>query len=332
MARESKMWFRKDRKTWMVTIEGKRHNLGRDKKAAKERFYQLMSDSDPTTRDDELVESLICDFILWCREHRAISTTMRYKELLITLTDLFPSVTVGEMGPAFVTKWLQNQQAWNSTTKRNAMVALNRVFNWAVKNRGLKANPISSMEKPKAQRRTTTISTDDFEWLLERVSKPFSDLMIVSWDCGCRPQEIRRLEAKQIDFDKRFARITPEEGAKGGRTRVFYIPTERALLVLQRLSIDQPVGPVFRNSIGNPWTKDAVKCTFQRIRDKYGKDFTHYSIRHTSITRSLKAGVDSHVVAKLAGHSSTRMIDEVYSHVAQDHDYMLKQAERGAQR
>ncbi len=50
--------------------------------------------------------------------------------------------------------------------------------------------------------------------------------------------------------------------------------------------------------------------------------------RHGFVTRSLKAGIDSHTVAKLAGHQDTRMIDKVYSHVSDDSDYMLKQAQR----
>ncbi|EMI19562.1 phage integrase family protein [Rhodopirellula maiorica SM1] len=330
MGRKNKLWYRKDRKVWMVTINGKRHNLGPDKKEAEEEFYRLMAAKDPNTSEEDLVEDVICDFILWCKEHRAKKTTERYKEILETFTDKYPDVTVGKMTPAYVTRWMQDATTWNATTKRNAMTAVIRVFNWAVKNRGLRFNPIAGMEKPKAKRRTKVVSDQDFKWLLENVSPAFRDLMIVSWDCGCRPQETKRLEAKQIDFERQLALIKVEEGAKGGKTRLFYIPTERALEVVKRLSEENPEGPIFRNRLGNAWTKDAVKCQFQRIREKHGRDFTHYAMRHTNITKKLMAGVDSHVVAKLAGHSSTRMIDEVYSHVAQDHDYMLRQAKRGA--
>lgn len=333
MARNNKMWFRKDRKFWVVTINGKRHNLGKDKKEATARFHELMAaKGDPETSGDDRVEDVICDFILWCKEHRADSTTGRYKELLVTFTDLYPDVTVGKMGPAYVTKWLQTQTTWNSTTKRNAMTAINRVFNWAVKNRGLKFNPVAGMEKPKAQRRAKVVADDDFDWLLDNVSGPFKELMIVSWDCGCRPQEAKRIEAKQIDFEKQLVVIKAEDGAKGGFTRSIYVPTTRAMKIVSRLAEEHPEGPIFRNNRGNPWTKDAVKCVFQRIRAKHGRDFTHYAMRHTNITNRLMAGVDSHVVAALAGHKSTRMIDEVYSHVAEDHEYMLQQAKRGAAR
>lgn len=61
---------------------------------------------------------------------------------------------------------------------------------------------------------------------------------------------------------------------------------------------------------------------------QYGKRFNHYAFRRTFITRKIIAGVDSHVVAKLAGHQSTHMIDKHYSQVAADHEFMLKQAMR----
>ena len=59
---------------------------------------------------------------------------------------------------------------------------------------------------------------------------------------------------------------------------------------------------------------------------QYGKRFNHYAFRRTFITRKIIAGVDSHVVAKLSGHQSTAMIDRHYSGVANDHEFMLKEA------
>ena len=41
MAKTPKPWFRKGR-GWFVTINGKQHNLGRNKEAAHQQFYRLM--------------------------------------------------------------------------------------------------------------------------------------------------------------------------------------------------------------------------------------------------------------------------------------------------
>ena len=61
---------------------------------------------------------------------------------------------------------------------------------------------------------------------------------------------------------------------------------------------------------------------------QYAKGFRQYDLRHSFVTRKLQAGVDSHVVAALVGHKDTKMIDTVYSHVADDYKFMLDAARK----
>ena len=42
MPRTPKPWFNRERKSWFVTINGVRRNLGPDKKAAHDEFHRLM--------------------------------------------------------------------------------------------------------------------------------------------------------------------------------------------------------------------------------------------------------------------------------------------------
>jgi integrase len=289
-----------------------------------------------------------------------------------------------------VTAWLNNQPQWNSTTKRNAITALQRGFNWAVKNRGLEKNPIRGMEKPKAKRRTAQVTAEEFEELLQYVEDgPFRDLLIVSYDCGTRPQETKQLEARHLQIDKRRA-IIPAEEAKGRIARAIYFPSERSFAIITRLAKEYPTGPLFRNGRGNAWTAFSVKIRFERIQiaeglremkkrgiqsvvtedaieklvktlpkkrknptsgqetkkkdweirqeakrkliakeaKQYARRFRQYDLRHSFVTRKLRAGVDSHVVAALVGHKDTKMIDTVYSHVADDFSFMLEQAQK----
>ena len=72
-----------------------------------------------------------------------------------------------------------------------------------------------------------------------------------------------------------------------------------------------------------------MKNRLEDLEHVLGRRIRHYDLRHTKITDWLASGVDSHFVAKLAGHTSTRIIDTLYSHIAEDHAYMLEQAKRG---
>ncbi len=123
--------------------------------------------------------------------------------------------------------------------------------------------------------------------------------------------------------------VLPKEEAKGKREpRAVYLATDRSRKIIQKAAQQRPIGPLLVNRAGNPWTSNAIRCRFKRLEKKIGRRIRCYDFRHGWITRKLLAGVDSHVVAALAGHRDTRMIDRVYSHVAQDHEYMLSQARR----
>src|SRR5262249_42579166 len=155
---------------------------------------------------------------------------------------------------------------------------------------------------------------------LQHLQPEFRDLLVVSYDTGARPIEVKQLEARHLQLDKQRA-VLPKEEAKGRKApRVFYFATERSMEIIQRLSEARPTGPLFLNARGNRWTGDAVKCAFARLEEKIGRRLSHYALRHSRLTDWLVSGVDSHVVAKLSGHKDTKMLDQVYSHVQEDYE------------
>ncbi|QDT42567.1 Tyrosine recombinase XerC [Gimesia alba] len=322
MARPNKLWYWKAQKTYCVTIDGKRHRLGKDKKAAQDEFYRLMLQSAPALSDSIAV--ILDDFLTWTLENREERTYKGYKDYCQSFVKEYPRLRVGELMPTHVTKWLANKKTWNGTTKRNAITAIQRGLNWAVKNRGLVSNPIKGMEKPEAKPRLQIISLDEFKEILKNTpDRNFRNLLRFCWECGCRPQEAKNLEAKHIEFEKhRF--IYETKDSKGKKSaRVVYL-TEKAEVILRRIL--NPEGKLFLNTLGNPWTGYAVKCRFARLEEKIGKRYTQYAFRHTWVTRKLKGGVDSHIVATLAGHKDTNMIHKVYSAVSDDHEFLTEQA------
>jgi integrase len=354
MAKKPHPWYREDRNGWFVLIEGKRYNLGdhpenapAPKKSNKtgrwnsppeidEAFRKLLNGDSPSeTVEGDAVVAILDDFIVWTKEHKASITAKRYEEFCQDFVRFRPqaglqigALPVSRLSRKHVTQWLSNK-AWGPTTKRNALTAIQRSFNWAVKNRGLIQNPIRGMEKPKAKTRTAIIRSDEFNKLLTAIpDERFSDLLIVSYDSGARPFEIKDLERRHIQLEHNRAVIHADEAKGRKHTRAFYFPTERSMAIMRRLCELYPSGLLFRNRLGNKWTAQAVKCRFEDLDHILGRRVTHYSLRHAYITRKLVAGVDSHVVAKLSGHRDTKMLDSTYSHVADDYEFMLKEARK----
>lgn len=329
MARTPKPWYWKARKSWYVTINGERHNLGPIKKDAIDEFHKLMASPASRLKNDS-VAAVLDDFLTWCEENRARKTFTRYRDFIQSFIGKHALLRVRDLHSGHVTIWLNERTTWNSTTKRNAITALMRGFNWAVKNRGLDKNPIKGMEKPEAKRRSTVITEEQFEQILAKVKdQSFRDLLLLSYDCGARPFEIKRLEARHVQLDKQRA-VIPAKEAKGGILRAVYFPTARSMKIIKRLVKARPEGILLLNTRGRPWTDMAVKCRMERLEETIGFRVRHYDLRHTWITRKLIAGVDSHVVAALSGHTDSSMIDRVYSHVADDHRFMLQAAKKGS--
>jgi hypothetical protein len=72
----------------------------------------------------------------------------------------------------------------------------------------------------------------------------------------------------------------------------------------------------------------AKRALIAREAKQFAKRLRQYDLRHSFVTRKLRAGVDSHVVAALVGHKDTKMIDTLYSHVADDYEFMLDAARK----
>ena len=143
---------------------------------------------------------------------------------------------------------------------------------------------------------------------------------------GARPQEARMLEARHF---QRGQIVFPRLESKGKkRERIIRLPGE-ALAIVQRLMEKYPDGPLFRTRKGLAWTRDSLAGRCRKL----GKvcnvpQLVPYSCRITYATEAVIAGLDSLVLMKLMGHTSTRMLEAVYAKHGQRNDFMLGQAEK----
>ena len=117
--------------------------------------------------------------------------------------------------------------------------------------------------------------------------------------------------------------IFPGDESKGESTRVLYlIPESKAILERNMKSN----GPLFLNSRGNPWKKNAIKDRCARISKKVGFRVIAYGARHSFATNALINEVDPISVSHLMGHKNPQMVAEVYSHLATNPAFLKKQA------
>ncbi len=98
--------------------------------------------------------------------------------------------------PFHVEQWVDSYPDFSRTSRRNYFRSIKRCLKWAMRQGYIDSNPLEYLEVPSGERKEVVVSEDDFETMLSFVPDDnFRDLLIVSRETGCRPQESLRVEA-----------------------------------------------------------------------------------------------------------------------------------------
>src|SRR5262249_13120211 len=129
-----------------------------------------------------------------------------------------------DLRPFHVSEWVDAHPKWGPTRRRNALIHVQRPYNWAHKLGYISQNPIRHLEKPRAERRDNHVTPEDYALLLSHVRErdPFRDLLVFAWETGCRPQEVRHVEPHHVNLAAGRVEIPPPEAKGRKRWRVIF--------------------------------------------------------------------------------------------------------------
>lgn len=326
-------WRRSSDNCWYTTVNRKVVKVAPATASYDEAFHEycnLHAASEPIVAGPRLTVSQLFDqFLEWCQQNRSANTYRWYGNYIKSFHQHHgPNLRVEDLRPYHVDAWLQRRfKDASDSHKFGAIRSVQRALNWAVKQGYIATSPLAHMEKPTPQGRETVINSDQFNEMIELTTDDaFKDFLTFLWETGCRPQELRALEAKHFDGEKLTLEKSNSKGKRFNRT--IYLNTT-ALEIIQRLMKQYPKGKLFRNSRGRAWKKDAVLGRFKRLKRLMDMDeLCATTLRHSWITNALKTGLDVTTVATLAGHRNIAMVARVYQHLGQDHKYLQSALDR----
>ena len=210
--------------------------------------------------------------------------------------------------------------------------SLRQVFKFAVSKGYASSNPTLGVQSLRQVIKDhPLIPAENMELFMKEAGKTRTGFQLVVWLklralTGLRPSESLFLEWQDIDIDKERIFVRSKNGSplKTGKFRVVEIhPSLKTVLVEWRKQWEQRMAP-----IGTPhqWVffypdhpeqrAESFKRSFERARAAAGiPHFRSYDLRHYFISKAIMSGVDIFTIAKWAGHSSTKMIDQVYGHL-----------------
>lgn len=363
-----KPWCRKNR-GWYVTLDGEQIPLGKDREAAMAAYHKLMRQPKEKRKLSSVsVAALIDKFLDHVQKNLAIDTYIWYQSRLQCWVTKYPELAVEDLKPFHVQEWIDDIDQ-SAGTKRNYARSIQRCLAWCEEMGHIERSPIAKFKKPGGGKREKIISVKEYETILSFVrNDSFRDLLVVTWESGCRPQESLIVESRHVDLE-RCRWFIPKDEAKGRKhDRMVYL-NDASLEITRRLMLAHPSGKLFLNSDGADWTTDSVNCAFvqlqarmgrqkvetpkitrkrvppeqkaehlaavaerrkqrNKLAQKLGEKYCLYNFRHTWMNRLLTSGVDSLTVAVLAGHVDPSTLATTYQHLSENTGFLLSQAKR----
>ena len=244
MPRIPKPWFRKDRQSWFVTINGNRHNLGPDKEEALRNFHELMAQAPPEVATGSLAY-ILDKFLTHCKEEKKESTHDWYDGHLQDFLDYLKSkrIYAGAFPPTQLkVKTVRNWVNERGTAKRARITAVKAALSWANEEDEIPYSPLAGMKRSSASKRKQTIPLDHFKSIL-RFSRDqeFRDLLVFSWDIGARPQEVKGLEVRHLDLENHRCVLDVEESKGKLYSGVIYLTPRAERIILRNLRPPKPL-------------------------------------------------------------------------------------------
>jgi integrase len=337
-------FYRRFNDAWYVQIGKQQIKLAKGKAnraAAYQRFAELIADGPGALPDPaSITVGQLCDFFLeHSSKHHAAPTYDQYAYFLQSFCDRQPdnsgkqikALKVVAVRPIHVTQWL-DVNAWNPTTRFSAASSVKRAFSYAHEQGLVRENTLKNLRKDQPLRRERLVAPEERATIFSAIrDRPFREFLLALQETGARPGEIRKLTREHVNLSVAAWIFPPRKqktGKKTGRPRVIYL-NEAMIELTKELLGRHKDGCLFRNTRGEPWTKDAVVQRMDTLRKRFPQmtGVVAYCYRHAFTTDGLIRGIPIATMAELLGHTSTRMIEQNYSHLS-EHAALLREAVR----
>ena len=345
-----KVWHRTFHGWWYLTLAegGNRQQIklvkgpnDKETKAAAERqaiqelaTRQHVEDNADKAPSWATAGHVIRAFLKHSAEEHSKETAAWHRYLLTSFLDLYGKVRLTRLRKMHVRAWLA-AKGYNPTSANRAVGALKRAFNWAVEEEHIPRNPLAHVRKPKSLVRDRTLTPEERLLILKSIRGPsFRTFVRALTLTGCRPGEVARVTAADVDLDKGLWVFHKHKTAKKtGRPRLVFLSPE-ALDLTKELMDKNPDGPLFLNSRGKPWTRNAIRIRFRNLRRRHPelKGIVAYSYRSSFATDALEIGVPDTTVAALLGHTNTATLHKHYARLSGRLDHLKDAAARATRK
>lgn len=334
MPRKSRPWFRWNRNhdagRWYVTQKGKQIALPVTDPsddagawaALKTLINRAVREGPVGPRHEPLAD--LVDVFLDSVKHRIQPSTLtRYKGLLDSLVEMVPDATAATIDAADLDR-KASERGWTQNTRATFLVAVQGFVRWA----GRKDFKVP-MPPRESRGADAVIDADTYSRILAETRGDFRQFCRFLWATGARQQEAAGITGAMVDWASGTVRLKDHKGKGRGKARILYLSAE-ALAILREQADKHKEGFLFQGNRGRRMSRQSIILRFGRLSDAIGRKVFAHKFRHAYCTRALLSGVPSAIVAEMAGHTGTGMIERHYGHLGARADLLREAANKVA--
>ena len=214
--------------------------------------------------------------------------------------------------------WRVNEHKVRDVTVRHDLHALSVFFQFAIKQRWTRDNPIERVDIPSdadAVRMHVLSSEEERQYFWLAAKHPnLHDLGRLIINQGMRPEEALSLSKFDVNLDRGQLQIRAGKSAAARRT-LDLTPESREILARRAAGESSWIFPA-PHKPGHHIAR--LNNAHDAVCAKAALSFCIYDLRHTFATRIAQAGVDLATLASILGHGSIRIVQR-YVHPTAEH-------------
>lgn len=267
----------------------------------------------------------------WWIMHRdtiKVNTQVCYTKPLADCKEYFKDYKIDEIKPVDVSKYIKEQidKGYARQTVKVRHIVLSKIFDYAILNGIVTANPVSVVEIPKG------LSHNDREGLtekqIEKVNRSNNLFALFLLYTGMRRNEALAIRWEDIDFKTNVITVNkqvlwqtaaPPEiidttKSKSGNRAVPLLKPLAERLLKEKIHANQ-CSYIFSYN-GGIMTKSGYKSLWREVkRDCEDDTITAHQFRHAYITMLWASGIDAKTAQSLAGHAKVEIMLDIYTHL-----------------
>lgn len=158
------------------------------------------------------------------------------------------------------------------------------------------------------------LSTPEVKRLVDAAQPGFCELVLGALHTGARYGDLTRMDVGDFNAERGLVMCG---NSKGVKPHPVYL-TDPGTLFFKRQTANRDAGePMFRHpETGQRWQKSQQIRPMKKAAEAASLDITFHGLRTTYASHAVMNGVPLNVVAPNLGHSSTRMVERHYGHLA----------------